>query len=491
MSSTLSTISEEEVLAPRGGRIKWRVHLDASRKWTDLRKTVEEELRGDSSIQDQLQRAGIWLVQETEDEGSEIEKRISYLEKLEPTVEAEWSVGFWQKYFFKDCSPHGTILRIHREKRQTHTLKRKNSGMPSTSDHGVSSSTQENEEKPTENRYPPLLPNKQLRHSVLVSETPYDIDPDRLKNGYAFSDISYAIDIGEDVSQEDLVLIRSLPTIRLYKDVNHYLEGEKVEIKPLKNEHWSGDQTCKFAVHSLTLTGMTMLHEYLKLCYMSSKDEDFFPEPEDLSIHLIVAVGYTASHYIHRIRHEPVVRQPLKYESYWLASFNLKEAGERNRFRERLNEIHVLHVTAFKKVVKEKLEEVLALGKREICRRLKERTHKGVRFLRTVRNDVWGFGVKCDGENPTIPTPPPSKMRSTTSNITKAQEFKDDKGGALAAFIPQTSTLEERTKDGRPRCRALQQRSKLQCKNTARKFQLSCRIKAHQRLVKDQLADSP
>ena len=141
--------------------------------------------------------------------------------------------------------------------------------------------------------------------------------------------------------------------------------------------------------------------------------------------------------------------------------------------------------------MKEKLEEVLALGKREICRRLKERTHKGVRFLRTVRNDVWGFGVKCDGENPTIPTPPPLNMRSTTSNIIKAQKFKDDKGGALAAFIPQTSTLEERTKDGRPRCRALQQRSKLQCKNTARKGQLSCGIKAHQRLVKDQLADSP
>ena len=452
---------------------------------------VEEELREDSSIQDQLQRAGVWLLPETCNERCEIEKRIKLLEKRLPTVETAWSTRFWQKYFFKDCAMDETLLQLWQERRQTHTLNRKTSSLPLTSDDSAPSSTQENEEKPTENRYPPILPNKQLRHSVFVSKSPYDVDPDRLKNGYAFSDISYAVDIGEDVSQEDLVLIGSLPTIRLYKDVTHYLEGEKIEIKPLKNEHWSGDQTYKFAVRYLTLTGMAMLHEYLKLCYMSSKDEDFFPEPEDLSIQLIVAVGYTVSHYIHRIRHEPEVGQPLKYESYWLASFNLKEAGERNRFRERLNEIHVLHVTVFKKAVKEKLEEVLALGKREIRRRLKERTHKGGRFLRTVRNDVWGIGVKCDGENPTIPTPPPSSMRSTTSNITKAQESKGNKGDALAGFVPQTSTLEERTKDGRPRCRAWQQRSKSQCKNTARKGQLSCEIRAHQKWGKNQLDDSP
>lgn len=35
---------------------------------------------------------------------------------------------------------------------------------------------------------------------------------------------------------------------------------------------------------------MIMLHEYLKLCYMSSKDEDFFPMPEVLTIYLIAAV---------------------------------------------------------------------------------------------------------------------------------------------------------------------------------------------------------
>lgn len=78
--------------------------------------------------------------------------------------------------------------------------------------------------------------------------------------------------------------------MRLYTDATHYLEGVKIEVKPLEHEGWLSDQRYKHAVRYLTLTAMIMLHEYLKLCYMSSKDEDFFPMPEVLTIYLIAAV---------------------------------------------------------------------------------------------------------------------------------------------------------------------------------------------------------
>ncbi|KAL9125959.1 MAG: hypothetical protein Q9175_007998, partial [Cornicularia normoerica] len=233
----------------------------------------------------------------------------------------------------------------------------------------------ETKEKPADNRYPPIIPSSQPRSSAAVPEDPYDVDPNRLRNGHAFSDISYAINIGEDVSQKDSVLVKSLPTIRLYKDATHYLESMNIEVKPQK---WSsGDKT--YAVRYLTLTAMTMLHEYLKLCYMSSNyDDKIIPSPKALSIHLIATIGHTASHYIHKIRIKR--RGPLKYESHFAADFNLKEAGDRNQFRDRLNKIHVLYVTVFKEAIRETLKNVLvlrdSLGEREIYRRLEQRTHK-------------------------------------------------------------------------------------------------------------------
>lgn len=109
---------------------------------------------------------------------------------------------------------------------------------------------------------------------------------------------------------------------------------------------------------------------------------------------------YTVSHFIHRIRRET---GPLTYESYFLKEFNLGEAGERDQFRERLNDIQVLHVTVFNEVVKKAVEEVLALEQPEINHRLKERTHKGVGFEVALRDGVEGIIVKRDVNDSPLP----------------------------------------------------------------------------------------
>lgn len=235
---------------------------------------------------------------------------------------------------------------------------------------------------------------------------------------------------------------------------------------------------------------MTMLHEYLKLCYMNSNyDDKIIPAPKALSIHLIATIGHTASHYIHKIRMKG--RGPLKYESHFAANFNLKEAGDRNQFRDRLNRIHVLHVTVFKEAVREKLKDVLALrdslGEREIYRQLEQRTHKGVQVSVASNNGAWEISVNRDGDNPPLPSPPPSNMQSTTPDTTKAPEYKDNEDGALAAFTSQASTLVKLTKDKNDRCQA-RLRTPQQCKNTARRGQESCGIKLHQELVKNKVA---
>ena len=60
--------------------------------------------------------------------------------------------------------------------------------------------------------------------------------------------------------------------------------------KDLENEDWSDNQPYKFVVRYLTLTAMTMLHEYLKLRYMSSDLRIFSPCPKpSLSILLLLS----------------------------------------------------------------------------------------------------------------------------------------------------------------------------------------------------------
>ena len=189
----------------------------------------------------------------------------------------------------------------------------------------------EHRESKLESRYPPIITNTESSSYVAASKTPYDINPDRRKSAFAFSDISYAVKMNKEISREELVIVKLLPTIRLYENALHYLEGVKVEIKPQKMEqkidtgvYWSTIEVHQFSVRYLTLTAMTMLHEYLKLCYMSSTDANFFPEPEQLHVHLIVAAGHIVWHYIHTIGNG-VAGEPIEYVSYYLGTFNMKK----------------------------------------------------------------------------------------------------------------------------------------------------------------------
>ncbi len=342
---------------------------------------------------------------------------------------------------------------------------------------------------------------------------PYDADPNRQKSGFAFSDISYAVDMDKGVSQEDLVIVRILPTIRLYENACKYMDGVIMEIKPQSIEqevgtevYWSTTKVYQFSVRYLTLKGMTMLQEYLKLYYMSSKDPNFFPETEHLNIHLGVAVGHTVWHYIHTVGNG-AIGEPIEYVSYCLGTFNMKETSGRNQIREMLNQIMVLQVTVFKESLQNKVREVLALGPAEIRRRLESRAHEGVRFLHSVTKDgVRGFSVEhtppthetkssskpCPSfrTNPEIletelergsripdhlhlPSASSSYAGATASTTNKARRRKDDKVGAVAAFASQASTFEEHTKDGKKRCQA-PNRSLKQCGNAALPGQKTC-----------------
>ena len=160
----------------------------------------------------------------------------------------------------------------------------------------------------------------------------------------------------------------------------------------------------------------------------------------------------------------------------------MKEASERNHFRDRLNKIMVLQATTFKEAMQNKIREVLALGPAEIRSRLESRAHQGVRFSHSVREDgVWGFSVEHgspthemespskpypslkpipeDSEakleqgnrnckNSHLPSTSPPKTRSMTSTTIKAQGRKGNKDGAVTTLTPQVSTLEEHAQNG-------------------------------------------
>ena len=209
----------------------------------------------------------------------------------------------------------------------------------------------------------------------------------------------------EGLSPEDLVIVRLLPTIRLYDSAFYYMEGVKIEVKPSKIEqeygtevYWSSTEIYRFSVRYLTLTCMTMLHEYLKLCYISLEDPNFFPEPEHLSIHFFVTVGATVWQYIHTIG-DRVAGNPIEYVSYNLDTFE-QGASKRNRFRDRFNEVLVLQITTIKEAMENKVREVLALGPAEIRRRLESRTHQDVRFSQSKRSGKWGFSVEHGSPTP-------------------------------------------------------------------------------------------
>lgn len=78
MFMAFSTISEVDVINPRGGRIRLKEQLNARDMWKGLKDTVDRISERDSSIQESLQRARTWLLPETEHERSDIEKEIKF-----------------------------------------------------------------------------------------------------------------------------------------------------------------------------------------------------------------------------------------------------------------------------------------------------------------------------------------------------------------------------------------------------------------------------
>lgn len=106
MSTTLSSISEEDVLHPRGGRIHWGLNVTGYDTRNELKNDANRIRKRDNTIQASLQRARIWLLPETEEERSDIEAKIEHLKKDDlRTNESRWSVGFWQEFFFPETAP--------------------------------------------------------------------------------------------------------------------------------------------------------------------------------------------------------------------------------------------------------------------------------------------------------------------------------------------------------------------------------------------------
>lgn len=92
---------------------------------------------------------------------------------------------------------------------------------------------------------------------MTITETPYDVYPNRLRNGYsyAFSDISFAICIPNDEFQALFTeYTRFIPTLRLYKDSFHYMEGLKIEVQPLQLGTSGAESLVENSVRYLTLS---------------------------------------------------------------------------------------------------------------------------------------------------------------------------------------------------------------------------------------------
>ena len=233
----------------------------------------------------------------------------------------------------------------------------------------------------------------------MVSEAPWIISKFK-ERGFAYRDILYAIRVQDIESDDFLIFIRRLPTIRLYRDALHLGAWLTVEIKPCRIDGRPETETRDHAVKYSTWTASIMLHEELKLCYMASDDPHFFKPPRHLHSHFVAAVGYTAYHYIHCLRpHEPSVDKPdidVKYQSYLLKTFDLSNASDRNEFRRTVNQIHIYQINIIRHVKLERPQKLSALDAAELERRLESRTHKYIRFSHGQRENEWGLKVHDD-----------------------------------------------------------------------------------------------
>ena len=320
------------------------------------------------------------MCEETVTTTEHIKGRIDALKRNFPTVEAEWSVHFWQDFFFKhgNDSP-SQLLQKCTERRQLHS--------ESLCDaNGVG-------ETDPDDRLPPVIDPS--RHSVPASAEPWILTKfDR--RGYAFSDILYTTTTPEDLTSDDD--IQRCPGMRLFRDTLHLPAGLTVEIKPLGSDKKIEKEKLEHAVRYSTLTASIMLHEELKLCYLASDDDDFFPEPKHLSNHFVAAVGHTAYHFIHCLRGRVPDENAndVIYQSHILREYDLSFWLERKEFRQAMNWIYVHQIQIMRGVELARLRKVLALDPETRKHRLETRAHKYIRFSHEKRGEEWGFQVHDD-----------------------------------------------------------------------------------------------
>ena len=349
-----------------------------------------------TDIQKQLEDDGMWMCKETATTTRRIERRIARLTLDHPTVEAEWSVHFWQEFFFKhgNDSPSQLIQKFV-ERRQLH----------SESYRDAIGKVGNN----PDDRLPSVVSNSP--HSVPVSAEPWIMTKFN-QRGYAFSDILYATTTPVDLTSADD--IQRYPGIRFFRDSFHLAAGFTVEVKPLNPDGSIGKDTRDHAIRYSTLTASIMLHEELKLCYLASDDDDFFPEPDHLNNHFFAAVGHKAYHFIHCLRH-PEPYADIIYESYFLGEYDLSYALERETFRRTINQIYVYQITTLRNVELGRLRKILALDPEIRKHRLETRIHKYIRFSYDYREGVRGFKVYDD-------SPDDRKSEHTANHYEAAKE---------------------------------------------------------------------
>lgn len=527
------------MLAPRNIRIQAgpdAKYLDGQILWRGQRQTALGNIKY-TGIQKQLEDDGIWMCEETAITTPLINDTIETLKLEHPTVEAEWSIHFWQEFFFRRGNGSRSRPRLLIkcvERRQLHSESYKD----------AKTDIEIDIENDPEDRFPRIIADR--RYSVAASAAPWIMTKFN-RRGYAFSDILYAATIPVDLTSADD--IQRYPVIRLFRDPLHLGAGLTVEIKPLDLNGMIGNEKKEHAIRYSTLTASIMLHEQLKLYYLASDDDEFFPADDYLSNHFIAAVGYIAYHFIHCLRYPRSNQHPgVIYESYLLNVYDLSDFSGRKTFRQTMNIVYVYQIEVVREVELARLRSIHALDPETREHRLKTRTHKYIRFSHEKRGDVEGFKVyddspdneksehsathhaaleetapALDAENlddqtqkttrrerrlgsstnrlkgpsepvlplrirPRGPKPKPAHSHPTGPNIQPS---------SLPSYMKPTASntskahLQKRTRDGRLRCQAWLKERHAQCENASREEKMACGIPAHQASVKDQLAHTP
>ena len=136
--------------------------------------------------------------------------------------------------------------------------------------------------------------------------------------------------------------IQLFPGMRLFKDSFHLAAELTVEVRSLNPNNSIRKENVEQAIRYTTLTASIILHKELKLCYLVSDNDGFFPAPHNHpNNHFVVAIGYKAYHFIHYLRYPEPENTDVKYKSYLLNEYDLSYAMKRETFRQTINLIYV------------------------------------------------------------------------------------------------------------------------------------------------------